>query len=266
MVPKVSVVVPVYCSSEAHEGYLAETLESVAAQSYRGFETVIVDDASPRDISGLLSRFEAVLHPNLVTHNSNLGQAASRNDGLRAAHGEFVAFLDHDDIWMPDKLARTVPVFEEKPSANLVFSAVEIVGYSEALNKIDQSTIPPCPDFEWFFRHGNFVITTSAAVVRRVALLDAGGFDPRYTTSDDFDAWLKLLMSGSAAYVPERLVRYRLHESNLNYRVVRANDTRLLLRVYLRYWMSAGLASKIGMLPRLAKKSAGVVYHRLRRW
>jgi glycosyltransferase involved in cell wall biosynthesis len=266
LVPKVSVVIPVYCGSEDQEGYLAETLESVAAQSYRDFETVIVDDASPRDITSLLSRFESKLHPVLVRHESNLRQAASRNDGLQAARGELVAFLDHDDVWMPNKLAMIAPVFEEEPGANLVFSAVEIMGYSQEIARIDQSVIPRRPDFDWFFRHGNYVITTSAAVVRREALIQAGGFDSRYTTADDFDAWLKLLMSAPAVCVPERLVRYRLHESNLNYRVVRANDTRLLLRLYLRYWRRAGLRSKLHMLPRLARKSAGVVYHTLRRW
>ncbi|MEN6370803.1 MAG: glycosyltransferase family 2 protein [Armatimonadota bacterium] len=266
--PQVSVIIPVYCASEQHEAYLAEALESVARQTFRGFEVIIVDDVSPRDIKPVLDRIEGLPGLRYIRNEANLGHAESRNTGVRAAAGEYLAFLDHDDLWAPEKLEKQVHELENEPGAGMVFSAVDVFGpYAHRL-AIDQSIIPPQPDFIWLINHGNFVITSSATMVRRETLLEIGLFEPRYSTCDDFDAWLKIARVSSIVYMPEALASYRLHSMNANYGVDRLNDNRLLTKLLIDYWRSATVAEKIALLPRICRKLAGRAYfHMFRhRW
>ncbi len=97
-------------------------------------------------------------------------------------------------------------------------------------------------------------------------MIDIGLFDPRYSTCDDFDAWLKLLINAPVVHIPEKLARYRLHSSNVNYSVDRLNDNRLLTALIWRYWQGAGPIERLRLLPRLARKLAGRIYFTFRRF
>jgi len=263
--PKVTVVVPVYCSSDEQAGFLRETLQSIAAQTFRDFETVIVDDRSPLDVAPIVESVEGLPGVRVVRNEQNLRHAESRNVGVREAAGELIAFCDHDDLWLPDKLRRQVDTFEANPDAAMVFCDVEVFGPHANRLSIDQSIIPERPSFYWFVAHGNFTITATAVLVRRQAMLDIGLFDSRYSTCDDFDAWLKILMVAPVVHLPERLARYRLHESNVNYAVDRLNDNRLLTALIWKYWKTAPTGLRLRLLPRLARKLAGRLYFRFRR-
>ena len=282
--PKVTVVVPVYCSSDEHAGFLRETLQSIAAQTFRDFETVIVDDCSPREIallveSTLLARdLQSTLARDLqsrakqnplpdtriIRNERNMGHAESRNVGIRAARGELIAFCDHDDVWLPEKLRRQVEALEANPDAAMVFCDVEVFGPRANRLSIDQSIIPERPSFYWFASRRNFTITATAVMARRQAMLDIGLFDSRYSTCDDFDAWLKILMKAPVVHLPERLARYRLHESNVNYAVDSLNDNRLLTALIWRYWKTAPIGLRFRLLPRLARKLIGRLYFSVR--
>ncbi|MEN6519967.1 MAG: glycosyltransferase family 2 protein [Armatimonadota bacterium] len=258
--PQVSVIIPVYCASEQHETYLAEALESVARQTFRDFEVIIVDDVSPRDIRPVLDKIDGLPGMHHIRNEANLGHARSRNTGVQAAAGEFLTFLDHDDLWAPEKLAKQVLGLKNEPGAGMIFSAVNVFGpYAHRLS-IDQSIIPSHPDFIWLINHGNFVITSSAAMVRRDTLMKIGLFDPRYSTCDDFDAWLKIARVSSMVYMPEALAFYRLHSMNANYGVDRLNDNILLTKLLMDYWCSAPIAEKIELLPRIGRKVLGRAY------
>jgi len=261
--PLVSVIIPVYCASEEQEEFLREALESVANQTFRGFEVIIIDDASPRDISPVLSSVGHLPDLKVIRNAENLRHAESRNVGIRVARGEFVAFLDHDDTWAPEKLERQLETFLRHLDAGLVFCAVRTFGSHAHALKIDQSTIPRRPDFEYFMRHGNHIITASAVMVRRDLLHEIGLFDSRFSTSDDLDAWLKIVRRRPIIFMEQPLVGYRLHSSNVNYAVDRANDTRLLFAQYVDYFRKAPLAAKLRLLKPMARKVAGQVYFRL---
>lgn len=263
--PKVTVVVPVYCSSAGHEEFLRETLRSVAAQTFRDFETIIVDDRSPIDIEPLVDSISDLPLVRVLRNESNIGHAESRNAGVRAAEGEFVAFLDHDDLWLPEKLERQMAAFDANPDAAIVFCEMTIFGPHADRLKMDQSIIPERPSFYWFVCHGNFTISASAILVRKQAMLDIGLFDSRYSTCDDFDAWLRILMSAPIVHLPEKLANYRLHEANVNYTVDRLNDNRLLTGLIWSYWRTAPLGTRIALLPRLARKLLGRLYFTVRR-
>lgn len=264
--PRVSVIVPVYCSTNEHWQFLSEALQSVADQTYRDYELIIVDDVSPRDIMPLIDSIEGLPEVCVLRNQINLGHAESRNAGVRSARGEYIAFLDHDDIWMPEKLAKQVAALDSNPEICMVFCDMLTFGpYAKRLN-IDQSIIPERPSFYWFVSHGNFTISASAVMVRRQAMLEIGLFDCRYSTCDDFDAWLKLLIITPVLHIPEQLAKYRLHSMNVNYSVDRLNDNKLLTALIWRYWRTTSLMEKVKLLPRLARKYIGRLYFSVRRF
>lgn len=258
--PRVSIIVPVYCASEEHEGFLRETLCSVAAQSFRDCELVIVDDCSPIDIRPLVNSVADLPTVRILRNQTNLRHAKSRNVGIKAAEGQLIAFLDHDDIWLPEKLARQVETLEANPDAGMVFCDMEVFGPDAGRLRIDQRIIPERPDFYWFVRHGNFTISASAVMAKRRYLLDIGLFDSRYSTCDDFDAWLKMLLVAPIVHIPEKLAKYRLHGANTSFAVDRLNDNKLLTALIWKYWKTAPLATRLRLLPRLARKLVGRVY------
>lgn len=262
MEPIVSVVIPVHCASDEQEKFLASTLASVTGQTFRNFETVIVDDASPRDIKPIIDSAGELPGLRLIRNETNLRQAGARNVGVSAATGESIAFLDHDDIWLPEKLERQVEEMHRNPEAAMVFSAIRTVGGHTETKNIDQSMLPDRPDFEFFMRWGNRIVTASAVMVRKSALEEIGGFDTHYTTSDDLDAWVKISRKWPIIYLRECLVEYRIHSSNLNRSVDRLNDTRLLFPIYLDYYRRAPLRKKVILAKAMMRKVAGQMYFR----
>lgn len=255
--PEISVVIPVYCHTPDHEVFLAEALESVARQTLGSFETLVIDDASPRDISPIIRAAPELPGLRVIRNQSNLGHAASRSAGIQAARADLIAFLDHDDLWLPEKLELQASALRDNPDAAMVFCQVEIRGDCPRGLYIDQSTVPERPSLAWMLSHNNPVITASAAMVRKHAMLDIGLFDTRYSTCDDLDAWIKLRRRAPILHLPRILAVYRLHRHNVNYAVDRLNDNRLLTRLIIECARELPPAQKLQALPTLARKLAG---------
>ncbi len=264
--PLISVVIPVYCHTSDHKIFLSEALQSVAAQTYRDFEVVIVDDASPIDIEPLVKAEDRLPDVRILHNQKNMGHAESRNVGIRAAQGALIAFLDHDDLWLSEKLAHQLTVLEADEDAAMVFCDLEVIGPHASRINIDQSIIPERPDFFWFVSHGNYVITVSSVLVKKQVLLDIGLFDSRYTSCDDLDAWLKILRIAPIVHLPVRLVKYRLHEHNVNYDIDLLNDNKLLTALIWRHWQTSAPREKLKLLPRLARKLVGRLYFTWKRF
>ena len=262
--PLISVVIPVYCRTPDHQRFLTEALESVARQTFRDFEVVVVDDFSPLDIESLLERVDGLPPVRLLRNSVNSGPAFSRKRGVRGALGAFIAFLDHDDLWLPDKLARQLAVLEANPDAALVFCDLEFFGPHAHRLKLDQSRVPERPNFLWFASRRNYVVSATAVLVKKQALLDIGLFDTRYPSCDDFDAWLKILMTTAIVHLPEKLARYRLHAYNISYKVNLLNDNKLLTALLWRYWKEGATPrERLQLLPQLARKLAGRLYFKI---
>ncbi|MGB9620082.1 MAG: glycosyltransferase family 2 protein [Armatimonadota bacterium] len=267
----VSIICPVYCHTEDHKSYLAEALESVAAQTYRETELVVVDDSSPIDIGPIVQATEGLPPTRVLRSLANLGHAEARNVGIRAAEGELIAFLDHDDVWLPEKLAKQVAALEAEPEAAMVFCDVEIIRCGRDVGPlgktpyIDQSKVPARPSLVWFLTHSNCVITVSAVLVRRKTMVDIDLFDSRYSTSDDYDAWIKILARAPILHLAETLARYRLHAHNVNYSADHLIDNRLLTALFLDVRRNLRPLDQARLLPTLARKLAGRVYWTLRR-
>ena len=132
----ISVVIPFYKG----ERYLAEALRSVFDQTYRPLEVIVVDDGSPTPCDEILAQFDQPIH---LIRQENQGVAAARNTGIRAAHGKYIALLDQDDVWLPEKLARQLELMQSGPGTALVFAPCISIDKNGRDRQGDPTTLPP---------------------------------------------------------------------------------------------------------------------------
>ncbi len=204
--PSVSVVCLAYNSMK----FLPRTIDSVLSQTFTDFELVLVDDGSADNVVDWASR-QSDLRFRLVSQ-ANQGIAGARNRGIREARGEYIAFLDGDDLWHPQKLEFQVDVLNRHPEVGLVHTHVELIdaqgrhlGYSKNMGVHG--------DARAAILVSNFVGTASVTLIRRRCFDELGGFlsDPSVAWCDDWDMWVRIAMKYSFALVPQPLTRYRLH-------------------------------------------------------
>lgn len=187
-VPLVSVVLPTYNRADL----LAEALESLAAQTYRDFEVLVVNDCG-EDVSSVIARAESIVPAiRLFVHDRNRGLPASRNTALAAARGELVAYLDDDDRFLPDHLAEIVPRAHETP-------AVWFSGFlrSELMLEEGRWSLCECVEapFPVFDREKLFLENFAPVccfVHPRSFSAELGGFDESLTALEDWDLWLRM--------------------------------------------------------------------------
>lgn len=251
--PRVTVVIATYNAA----GTLAETLASVAAQTYRDFELVVVDDGSVDDTSLLLARHEAMWPWLRWTRQSNAGASAARMLAVGMARGEFIAFLDSDDLWLPEKLALQMAVFDRNPSAALVFTDERSfsAGGDAALSRFQQK--PPARGrvlATLFF--GNFILNSSV-VVRKQALLDAGGLNPLHRVHEGVDLWLRIAEHHDLDYVDEVLVRYRIRADSISHADLLACQQRDL--EVMDYWIARRPDLFASDSPRIRERRARIL-------
>jgi glycosyltransferase involved in cell wall biosynthesis len=223
--PRISVVIPTYNAAAT----LPETLESVFGQSFTDFEVIVVDDGSTDATPDILAAYEDRIR---VLRKVNEGKpAAARNLGVRAARGEFVAFLDADDCWTKDKLERQVAMLDQQPDVGLVYTGdATIDGESRKVS------VNPCyPEargriYELLTVHN--VMVGSSVVARRRAIEEAGGFDEDLTSIENWDLWIRIARGWAIEYIDEPLTLYRVHSGNRsrNVELRRSNIFRVLAK------------------------------------
>jgi glycosyltransferase involved in cell wall biosynthesis len=252
--PRVSVIVPAYNA----ERFLAEALDSALAQTERPFEIIVVDDGSTDGTRALAERYEP---PVRVVHQVNRGLPYARNFGAKHATGDWLAFLDADDIWLPPKLATQLALAHSDVS--VVYSDRENFGDLDGLPRI-QSEVTPIFEgdiFETLLLRGN-MLTASSTMVRRTVFEGVGGFveDPRIRECEDWDLWIRVTERHRVAASREPLVKYRLHGSSLSRNFARMNQTRLLV-------VARGLALERGKaLPDATKRRIWAETYRTNAW
>lgn len=201
-----SVVVPTY--NRAH--LLGEALASVAAQTRPPLETIVVDDGSTDNTAEVVARFPGAK----LLHTPRVRPAAARQAALEVARGPFVAFLDSDDVWLPEKLERQLRRFRQRPEAALVYTDSVAWDGRQVVGEGTHADWGP-PAEGWIYPHllMRNVITCSSVVARAECLRAVGGFtvDPRQRMALDWPVWLRLARRYPVAYVPEVLVYYRVH-------------------------------------------------------
>lgn len=223
---RVAVVIPVYAAA-----FLGEALESVLIQTRPADDVIVIDDGSP-DQGGLERALAPWTDRVTLIRQANAGAAVARNAGLAATSAEWVAFLDADDRWLPDFLARQLAFLEAHPKVDLVWADATIVGETPAAGRTFMSM---CPSTGPVTLEGLLAQTcnvlTSTVVARRKLVMEAGLFDPALRRGQDFDLWLRLVSRGAhASYQQEVLAIRRLHGENLS--GTRLNELERALHVF----------------------------------
>ncbi len=206
--PAVSVVIPVY--NGAH--LISASLESVFNQTFQDFEVLVVDDGSTDGTRELLQTFEPQVR---VFHQPNGGASSARNHAIRQARGEFIAFLDGDDLWEPRKLELQVETLRAHPESGLC--STECVCFDEK-REWPLHLLANVPDAGMVFDLllVDHCVTTSAVMVRRACLDDVGCFDESLRGAEDYNLFLRLAKKYPFRFLRETLVKSRIHAGNLS--------------------------------------------------
>lgn len=222
----VSVVIPAYrCGA-----YLRAAVESALSQTYGDVKLVVVD-GSPEEHDAVLKPYADRIRRIICEPR---GVSAARNLGIREARGEFVAFLDGDDIWIPRKLERQLDVFRRWPQAALVFTRIEDIdthGHAKPSAQAVPSGLNPFREWiagcatddprvsvgsiHYTLLRNNY-IPTSSVLARRDALLEAGLFNEQIPVCEDYDLWLRIAQRHDVAYLDEVTAQYRVREDGLS--------------------------------------------------
>jgi glycosyltransferase involved in cell wall biosynthesis len=207
--PYVSVIIPAYNQA----GFLDSAVRSVLSQSYKNYEIIVVDDGSTDETALVAAKYHDCIR---YIYQDNLGLAGARNTGISAARGELVSLLDSDDEWLPSYLSCMVALRELHPDAVVYTSAArcmdaaavdlnQVVGYRE----IERGKL------RWELLRANFIIPSTVTLCRSI-INEAGLFDQKLRSLEDWDLWLRLLPEQSIICSADVLVRYRIHGSSLS--------------------------------------------------
>ncbi len=226
----VSIVTPAFRAAR----YIGETIRSVQAQTYRDLEMLVVDDCSPDDTAAIVASF-AASDPRirLLRQQVNGGPAAARNRALAEARGRWIAFLDSDDTWLPQKLEKQLQ-FHQAQGAKLSFTEFRRVD-ADGSHVGRLITVRDWLDYDRLLC--NTGIATSTVVVDRAR---TGPFSMKKTYYDDYACWLELLRSGGRAV--------GLHEDLMRYRVLGGSVSRNKLRSARHVWRTYREVERLGLV------------------
>jgi glycosyltransferase involved in cell wall biosynthesis len=209
--PRVSIVIPAFNAAAT----LARALDSVRAQSFTAWEAIVVDDAGREDGTAARVASYADSRLRLIRRSERGGPSRARNDGIAAARGEFIAFLDADDEWLPEKLARQVEILAKDPGVSLVACDMRALyedGH-EGLSVFARQA-PVEGKTAWKALLASSFIGTSSVLTRRALLREFDGFDPGLAVGEDQDVFIRLAMRGAVVALPEQLAVYHYRGSS----------------------------------------------------
>ena len=208
--PKVSVIIPTY----NREKYIVETLQSVFEQTFTDYEVIVIDDGSTDNTADVLRPY---LDRIVYIRKPNGGQGSARNAGIKMAKGAYIAFLDSDDLWMPEKLLLQVSYLDEHPDVALVFSDAATF-YDDEGNHVRTGELHFQGEdisFNRLFKM-NF-IPNLTVMVRKRSVEEAGLFDEskELVGGEDYEMWLRIAMKSGMGHIPKILAQYRQHGDNV---------------------------------------------------
>jgi len=205
--PKVSVVIPTYNRPQK----LLRAVDSVMNQSYQDLEIIVVNDYPDEDNRDLLPSYESLSY---IQHNKNRGAPIARNNGILAAQGRYIALLDDDDEWKPQKLEHQIERFDElSDDFGLVYSGRDIVRGGETV----KTYIPEHEGKIYSTLLQKNIIPSETPLIRRECFGVIGLFDPRFKSSQDWDLWLRIASEYKAAAVTKSLaLSYESHNKRIS--------------------------------------------------
>lgn len=210
---KVSVIIPTYRPTD----YLRRAIESVVAQDICEMEILVVDDGSPPEFRNFLRALAEAFPVRLIRRESNGGPAAAYNTGLQHATGRYIAFLEHDDIFLPEKLRCQISALERHPEWGMCYVGGVILNDAGTfVKKLPLRCFEGQQAFEQLWQ-GNFIPSMSSVVMRWQCLEEVGCLDESFSIAHDYDLWFRVAMSQwKIGSIADWLVGVRRHQSNFS--------------------------------------------------
>jgi glycosyltransferase involved in cell wall biosynthesis len=249
VMPRISVVCPVYNS----KNYVRQTIDALFAQVHLPYELIVVDDGSSDGTSEFLQAYVASLGTQVefvLLRNEHRGPGAARNAGIARARGNWIAFLDSDDIWLPDKLAKVTQCLKQFPGINFVCHHEEFVRIDGTRRVLAyaQEYRPELPLSVQLYRTNLF--STSAVVCQRELLQRNGVFDESLMSAQDYELWLRLSPHIRLKFMEVVLGQYIERSGNVtsgNIYLRMINELRIAF-LYRNLVMNLGFFQKVAMI------------------
>jgi glycosyltransferase involved in cell wall biosynthesis len=259
--PAVSVIIPAYGVTQ----YIAETLDSVFAQTYREFEIIVVNDGCWESAA-----LEIALRPYreriVYIRKENGGVSSARNAGIRAARAPLVALLDGDDAWLPDFLAIQTDYLRSHPHTDIVYSngaifddtrlaGRSVMEFSPSRGEVTFESLVSC----------RCSVNLSSVVARKAVILAVGGFDESLRRAEDFDLWIRAAHAGvRVSYHEQSLYRYRRRAASLSADSVAMREAGLRVFEKLERTLQLSAAEKAALVSARQAHRADISYFRLK--
>ena len=226
---KVSVIIPVYNGAK----YLKETIDSILQQSLDNFEIIAVDDCSTDGSEDIIKGYNSTKMIYIRLEKNHGGPATARNEGIKRSHGEYIAFIDQDDLWVPKRLEIAINLLENNPKAVLLANNVLI--YDERKGK---NIGIWWPKFELLIKEdlkkriikGNILLTSSSVIVKKDYFQSNLGFNELYNSADDYELWYRIIRKHEIILEKEPLTIWRYYFSSHSRHYMNSLDE--LVRLY----------------------------------
>ena len=220
---KVSVIIPTYNS--AH--FIIEAVDSVLAQTFTDFEVLVIDDGSKDNTKEVLT--EKYGNSIQYFYKENGGVSKARNFGIEKAKGKYVAFLDSDDAWIPEKLEKQIAALEKISENKACYSSFYLCDENLNPGEINRSE-RKADALTDLLLIGNVVATPSTVIAEKELFQQVGGFDYELSQCADWEMWIRLATKTEFIYIDEPLLKYRIHGANMSKNAaLLENDTILLM-------------------------------------
>lgn len=250
MPPRCSVVIPAHNTAP----YIAQTVESALSQTFEDIEVIVINDGSTDDTAERLRPYRERI---IYREQANLGPAAARNRGLETASGDYVALLDGDDLWAPNRIELMLQFLESRPEISFATSDAFLIYGDQVSKDTYYGRLPRRRRFRttrqhyWILRY-NFIFVMT--VIPRRLFERLGAFDENVGWGvEDWDLWIRFLSAGeTVGYVDKPLGFYRIRESGLSHDWVTHTETTISLLSHIRSLQgdspSPGLSGALGLM------------------
>jgi glycosyltransferase involved in cell wall biosynthesis len=226
--PTISVIIPTYNGMNC----ISDTLDSVLCQTYKDYEIIIVDDGSTDNTKDVIEKYVEA-YPAKVRYilQQNAGQGSARNRGIKESGGEYVAFLDHDDLWLPEKLEKQIELIDSLKDNNVVVFGDQY--------EFDENGVTSKSAFKEISKpHNGFVfeklfyqnfITSQTVLAKRGFFNKVGFFQEGITYVEDFDMWLRLAKHYEFHYVQDVIAGHRIHSKQVSRNIHKMRDEHFMV-------------------------------------
>lgn len=245
--PTVSVIIATY--NRAH--YICDAIDSVLAQTYKDYEIIVVDDGSTDNTKEMLDKYNGKIR---YTYQANSGVSAARNLGVNLSKGQYLAFLDSDDMWLPEKLEKQMEAIKED-GVGLVHTSKYMVDSNGNFTG-DIRPLYPAKNIYDLINNHNICMSVLA---KKDLVIKAGMFDEGISGSEDKDLWIRMAKLSKITFLKEPLIKYRVHPDNT------CNDSEKLYDGHVKTFNKLLKDNSIKLDKTLLKKRLAQEYYLLAR-